>query len=289
MNTQEMTETPAEQTTEHIGFIGLGNMGKPMARNLVAAGFPVTVFDRDPVPLSELEQCGASVAASPRELAERSTIVCSVVMNDQQTLDVITGADGVLSGLSPGGLIVLHSTIGIDTCQTIGRLAALQGVSVIDAAVSGAEERSIVGTLSLMVGGTDDDVARARPVLEVVGSEIFHMGELGMGQVTKQCNNLLTLVNLQVVEEALLLACSLGIDEVRMREVAATSTGDSWALRNIDQMRSIAHLYGTDGTMRRFGHKDIALVSKLAEDFDVPIPIATFAFLEPADEIDEAD
>jgi len=264
---------------ERVGFIGLGNMGGPMARNLARAGFPLTVLDLDPARMAEAEALGARRAANPRELAEHSDIICSVVMNDRETLDVLLGGDGVLAGAAAGSLIVLHSTIGVATCREVAAAAGPKGVAVIDAAVSGAAERSEAGTLSLMVGGDSADVARAMPMFEVVGSEIFHMGALGMGQATKQCNNLMSLVNIHVVEEALRLARELGIDEARMREVAAASTGDSWALRNIDQMRAIAGIHGDGAShMGRFGRKDLSLVSKLAAEAGVPLPITDFVF-----------
>lgn len=268
-------------TQERVGFIGLGNMGKPMAVNLVRAGFPVTVLDLDPAPVAELEALGAQRAETPRQVAEASDIICSVVMNDRQTLDVMLpgSGDGVLAGAAPGTLIVLHSTISIGTCREVEAAAAPLGVRVIDAAVSGAAERSEAGTLSLMIGGDEADVTRARPLLEVVGSELFHLGALGMGQAAKQCNNLMSLLNIHVVEEALRLAQSLGIDEARMREVAEASTGDSWALRNIDQMRGISGLHGDPVLgMARFGRKDLSLACKLAASIDQPVPIADFVF-----------
>jgi 3-hydroxyisobutyrate dehydrogenase-like beta-hydroxyacid dehydrogenase len=264
---------------ERIGFIGLGNMGKPMAVNLAKAGFPLTVLDLDPQPVAELEALGAHAARHPRELAERSDLICSVVMNDRQTLDVMLGGDGVLAGAATGSLIILHSTISVATCAEVEQAAAPHGVAVIDAAVSGAAERSELGTLSLMIGGELSHVERARPLFEVVGSELFHMGGLGMGQATKQCNNLMCLVNIHVVEEALRLAANLGIDEAKMRQVAEASTGDSWALRNIDQMRALAGLHGAGAAdMSSFGRKDIALASKLAAGIGTPTPITDFVF-----------
>ena len=264
---------------ERVGFIGLGNMGKPMARNLVKAGFVTTVLDLDPVPVAELVALGAAMANSPREVGERSDIICSVVMNDRQTLDVMLGGDGVLAGASAGALIILHSTIGVGTCEEVAEAAAAKGIAVIDAAVSGAEERSIAGTLSLMIGGADSDVARAWPLFETVGSELFHMGGLGMGQATKQCNNLMSLVNIHVVEEALSFAAKLGIDEAKMRAVAEASTGDSWALRNIDEMRALAGIHGAGASdMSRFGRKDISLASKLAAKLGHEVPITDFVF-----------
>lgn len=271
------SSTPARR--ERVGFIGLGNMGKPMAINLARAGFPLTVLDLDPDPVAELVALGAHAAGCPRELAERSDIICSVVMNDRQTLEVALGGDGVLAGAAAGSLIVLHSTISVATCREVAAAAQPKGVQVIDAAVSGAEERSRLGTLSLMIGGADADVRRAWPLFEVVGSELFHMGALGMGQATKQCNNLMSLVNIHVVEEALRLATALGIDEHKMREVAAASTGDSWALRNIDQMRALSQLHGEGlAHMGRFGRKDLSLAAKLAASIDQPVPITDFVF-----------
>ena len=161
----------------------------------------------------------------------------------------------------------------------MSRAASDKGVGVIDAAVSGAAERSEKGTLSLMVGGDAALVERARPLFDVVGEQVFHMGALGMGQATKQCNNLMSLVNLHVVEEALRLAQCLGIEEAKMREVAEASTGDSWALRNIDNMRALAGLHGDAvGNMARFGRKDIALASKLAASIGAEVPITDFVF-----------
>ena len=264
---------------ERVGFIGLGNMGKPMARNLAQAGFPLTVLDLDPASVAELEALGAQGATNPHQLAEQSDIICSVVMNDRQTLEVMLGSDGVVAGAPDGALIILHSTISVATCEEVAHAASAKGVAVIDAAVSGAAERSELGTLTLMIGGEVSSVDRAMPLFDVVGSEIFHMGALGMGQATKQCNNLMSLVNIHVVEEALRLAREVGIDEAKMREVAEASTGDSWALRNIEQMRALAGLHGDQVVaMSRFGRKDISLASKLAAGAAVAVPITDFVF-----------
>ena len=264
---------------ERIGFIGLGNMGKPMAENLARAGFPVTVFDLKSEPIQDLVALGAQAATSPREVAAASDIICSVVMNNRQTLEVMLGEDGVLAGATPGSLILLHSTISIETCEKVANVAAQQSVGVLDAAVSGAAERSRAGTLSVMVGGDEEMVARAQPIFDVIGEKTYHLGGLGMGQAAKMCNNLMCLVNVQVVEEALRLARETGIDETRMRELAQASSGDSWALRHIDAMRELAAIH-TDGEvdMSIFGRKDIALASKLALNISASTPITDFVF-----------
>lgn len=264
---------------ERIGFIGLGNMGKPMAENLARAGFPITVLDLDPAPVADLAALGAAAAKTAKELAAASDIVCSVVMNDRQTLDVMLGDDGVLAGAAPGSLIVIHSTVSQDTCAILADAAAEKDVQVIDAAVSGAEARSREGTLTLMVGGAADQVARARPLFDVVGEHTFHVGALGMGQAAKICNNVMCLLNIQVAEEALRLARSAGIDEAAMREVAAVSSGNSWSLANLDAMRALAGVHtGGNADMSIFGRKDISLASKLAARIGAPAPITNFVF-----------
>jgi len=264
---------------ERIGFIGLGNLGKPMAENLARAGFPMTVLDLDPEPVAALKALGADSAASPREVAEKSDIICSVVMNDRQTLAVMLESDGVLAGAREGALILIHSTVSIETCRTVAEAAAHKGVGVLDAAVSGAAAKSRAGTLSLMVGGDATLVGRAQPLFDVVGEHLYHMGGLGMGQAAKVCNNLMCLVNVHVIEEALRLARTAGIDEARMLEVAGASSGDSWALRNIENMRELAAIH-TKGNpdMSIFGRKDIALASKLGGKLDAAVPITDFVF-----------
>lgn len=265
---------------DRIGFIGLGNMGKPMAERLARAGFPLTVLDLNPAPVADLVALGAKAAASPKALAAESDIICSVVMNDRQTLALyLDAAEGVLAGARPGSLIVIHSTVQAETCAAISEAAAAKGVDVIDAAVSGAAHKAREGTLSILVGGAEAHVARARPLFEEVGARIFHMGALGMGQAAKICNNLMCLVNVHVAGEALRLAEAAGIDEAAMRELAAESSGQSWALDNIDAMRALAaeHM-GDKVDMSIFGRKDISLASKLAAKVGAATPITDFTF-----------
>ena len=264
---------------ERIGFIGLGNMGKPMAENLAKAGFAISVLDLDPVPVSELVALGAERVSTPCELAERSDVICSVVMNDRQTLEVMLGEDGVLAGVAAGALILIHSTVSMETCRLVADAAAKKGVGLLDAAVSGAAERAREGSLSLMVGGDSGLVDRARPIFDVVGENLYHMGDVGMGQAAKTCNNLMCLINVHVVEEALRLARTAGIEEGRMLEVARASSGDSWALCNVKNMRELAatHMKGAPD-MSIFGRKDISLASKLGAKLGATVPITDFVF-----------
>ncbi|MEQ9640971.1 MAG: NAD(P)-dependent oxidoreductase [Alphaproteobacteria bacterium] len=264
---------------ERIGFVGLGNMGKPMAERLARAGFPLTVLDLNPTPVADLVALGASAAASPRDLAERSDIVCSVVMNDRQTLELFLDDDGILAGLAPGSLIVIHSTVSNAACETLAEAAAAKSVHVIDAAVSGAAARARDGELTLMVGGDEAQVARARPLFDAVGNAVYHMGALGMGQAAKVCNNLMCLVTVHVAEEALRLARAAGIDEATMRELAHKSSGQSWALDHIEDMRELGRIHvGDTFDMGTFGRKDISLACKLGARLDSPTPITDFVF-----------
>ncbi len=268
---------------DRIGFIGLGNMGKPMAENLVRAGFEVTVHDLKPELVADLVALGAKSAATPRAVAEQSDIIASVVMNDRQTLDVFLEGDGtgVLAGAAPGSLIVIHSTVSPALCQQVADAAAIKGIGVIDAAVSGAEGKSKAGTLTIMVGGEDALVARCQPLFDVVGEHVFHMGGLGMGQAAKICNNLVSLVSVHVIEEAIRLAGAAGISETRFRELAEVSSGDSWGLRQMDQMRELAALTSKGPfDMKIFGRKDISLAVKYAQAIDCDLPITSFVFDE---------
>lgn len=265
---------------DRIGFIGLGNMGKPMAERLARAGFPLTALDINPEPVADLVALGAQSAASPRALAQDCDVICSVVMNDRQTLAIyLDEAEGVLAGARPGSLIVIHSTVKLETCEALAEAARARGVAVIDAAVSGAAARARDGELTLLVGGEAEHVARAQPLFDEVGKQTFHVGGLGMGQVAKICNNLMCLVNVHVVEEAIRLAGAAGIDEAAMREIATVSSGQSWALEHIDDMRELASVHtGKAPDMSIFGRKDISLASKLGVKVGAAIPITDFTF-----------
>ena len=263
-----------------IGFVGLGNMGKGMAMNLARAGVDLRVYDLQPKLLRELEALGAKAVGSNRELGATCDIVEIVVVNDRQVEQVVLGDgkadDGILASARPGTILVIHSTVHPDTCRRLAAAAAAKKVGVIDAAVSGAEARSLDGTLTLMVGGPDALVEACRPLFEIVGERVFHLGELGRGQVAKLCNNLMSIVNLATVEEALALAERAGIPEQLMIEIASVSTGESWALHGFGPMRDLMGARGAKRTIAVIARKDVALAVELARSLDTPVPIAEF-------------
>ncbi|MEZ4333927.1 MAG: NAD(P)-dependent oxidoreductase [Myxococcota bacterium] len=274
--------------TLRLGFIGLGNMGAPMAENLARAGFALTVYDLRPEPLATLAALGATVARSPREVGARSEIVSCVVVDDAQVERVFLGGggdiaggaggdDGVLAGLAPGSIFIVHSTVSPLVVRRLAEAARPIGVHVVDAAVSGAEARSRAGTLSIMAGGDAEIVARCRPVFDVIGDNVYHVGGLGQGLAAKLCNNLILLGTMQTLEEALRIATAAGVDERTMIEIARSSTGDSWAVRNYFVTREMMqrHPQGPKGA-RQIGVKDLSLAAKLGQGLGLDVPIADF-------------
>jgi 3-hydroxyisobutyrate dehydrogenase-like beta-hydroxyacid dehydrogenase len=260
-----------------IGFIGLGNMGEPMATHIAKAGFALTVYDLRPEPLRALEKLGAKVARSPQEVGEQCDIIETIVVNDAQVEEVILGKDGggVLAGARPGTIIVIHSTVHPKTCQRIAALAKDKSVGVLDAAVSGAEAGARAGTLTLMVGGDPALLEVCRPVLTVIGKHIFHMGEVGMGEVAKLANNLMAIVNMQSTREGLRLARLAGIEEQKMLEVVKASTGNSWAVQSWEAMRQVVQHYTTGPKgMAQVGYKDISLAVAVGHDVGASLPVA---------------
>lgn len=262
-----------------IGFIGLGNMGEYMAINIAKAGFDLTIYDIRPEPMERVQQLGAKVARSPQEIGEKCDIIQVIVVNDAQVEEVVLGKDGgVLAGAKPGSVIVIHSTVHPKTCQRIAALAKDKNVGVLDAAVSGAESGARAGTLSLMVGGDPALLEMCRPVFNAVGKHIFHMGDVGMGEVTKLANNLTAIVNMQTLREGLRLARRAGINEQKMLEVIKASTGNSWAAQNWEAMLQVAQNYTTGSKgMAQVGYKDISLAVAVGHDVGASLPITALA------------
>lgn len=265
---------------EHrIGFIGLGNIGKPMAVNLLRAGYSVTVHDLRREVLDGLEKLGAKIASSAHEVGAASDIVEIAVVDDAQLQAVVLGRDGddgVLAGAAPGTVLVIHSTVSPDTCRAIAAQADRVAVRVVDAPVSGAEAGAIAGTLTLLVGGDADAVEACRSVFDIIGERVFHLGGIGTGQVAKICNNLMFTVNLRAALEALRLADAAGIDEKLMREITAGSTANSWSLEHIDAMREMMINRHQSRDSIAIGNKDLSLAASLGQSLDVDTPIAAF-------------
>ncbi|MDH2297597.1 3-hydroxyisobutyrate dehydrogenase [Cobetia sp. 29-18-1] len=218
-----------------IGFIGLGNMGGPMALNLVKAGHAVRVFDLVESAMSELVEAGATRAASPGEVIEGVEVLISMLPAGQHVRklylgDKEDGAGGLLATLDASVLVIDASTIAPDDARLVARHAAERGITFMDAPVSGGVGGARAGTLSFIVGGEADGYARAEPLLEVMGKNLFHAGPAGSGQVAKICNNMLLGILMSGTAEALALGVKNGLDPAVLSEVMKQSSGGNWAL-----------------------------------------------------------
>jgi 3-hydroxyisobutyrate dehydrogenase len=246
----------------HVGFIGLGSQGGPMAGRIIEAGFPTTLWARRPDSLEQFADTAAEVAGSPAELAATSDLVCLCVVADADVEDVTAGGNGVLAGLKPGGVIAVHSTVHPKTCRGLAKTAGTQGVSVIDAPVSGGAPAVAERRLLMMVGGDADVVERCRPVFESYADPIVHLGDLGSGQTTKLLNNLLFTANLGTAASTLALGEALGVLPDRLTEVISRGSGNSFALNALGgDTGGLDRLAGLAGALLQ---KDVRLVADLA-------------------------
>ena len=213
-----------------IGFIGLGNMGGPMASNLIQAGHNLRVFDIVEEAVQAQVRSGAEAARSPGEAARDVDIVISMLPAGQHVRDVYLGENGVLANAREGALLLDCSTIDVATAREVSRAAAEKQLNMLDAPVSGGVTGAAAGTLTFMVGGEDDAFARARPVLEKMGKNIVHAGGAGNGQAAKMCNNLILAISMIGTCEAFVLAESVGLSHDKLFEISSTASGQSWSL-----------------------------------------------------------
>ncbi len=249
-----------------VGFIGLGSQGGPMARAIVDAGHPLTLWARRSESLEPYADTAATVAATPAELGAASDLVCLCVVGDADVRELAEGEHGLLAGMAEGGIIAIHSTVHPDTCRELAEKAATHGISVIDAPVSGGAPAVAEKRLLVMVGGADEHVELARPVFDSYANPVVHLGPLGAGQVAKILNNLLFSANLGSAMSLLELGESLGIARTKLCEVVTRGSANSMALGSVAAF---------GGTLERLApiagallQKDVRLAASLAEAAD---------------------
>ncbi|MEQ6434065.1 3-hydroxyisobutyrate dehydrogenase [Comamonas sp. w2-DMI] len=216
-----------------IAFIGLGNMGAPMAINLVKAGHSVKAFDLSAPALAKVQAEGGQAAASAEEAVKGAEVVISMLPASQHVEGLYLGRDGaggLLAHIAKGVLVIDSSTIAAATSQKVAKAAEAAGIAFIDAPVSGGTGGAIAGTLTFMVGGADADLERARPLLEKMGKNIFHAGAVGAGQTAKICNNMLLGILMIGTSEAIALGVANGLDPKVLSEIMRRSSGGNWAL-----------------------------------------------------------
>ncbi len=274
-----MTEAPAVA----VGFIGLGQIGAPMARRWLDWPGGLTVSDVSDTATEPFAKKGAHVAASPAEVAQRATVISIMVRDDAQVTDVLTGPNGILSAAQPGTVVAIHSTVEADTPARLAALAADHGVEVIDAPVSGGMMGAHSGTLALMVGGADAAVAQVQAPFALLGTLVAHLGPIGAGTRAKLARNLITFASFAAVGEAYALAEAAGVDLHQLGEVVRHSDKITGGPGAVMLRTSAAPLADTDGLApifthtRGLGEKDLALAMALGDSLGVPTPVAHLA------------
>jgi 3-hydroxyisobutyrate dehydrogenase-like beta-hydroxyacid dehydrogenase len=259
-----------------IGFVGLGEMGLPMAKNLMRRGYALQVFDVKEGPLAELKNMGACASDSPRAAGMGSWSIIVMVRTTEQAERVILGADGVLESAAPDAVILVMSTIDPLAAERLAKSAREKGVHLLDAPVSGAKEGAETGTLAIMVGGPRAAFERVKPVLEILGKHVFYLGASGMGQTGKLINNLLLLIHMIAAYEAAALGERAGLQMGALRDLIRVSTGSSWVMEHWDTVSSWKTNYVEGGTLDLI-YKDIDLTLKLAERMKVPLLLSSVA------------
>lgn len=253
----------------HIGFIGMGIMGRPMARNLLRAGFPVTVFNRTQARAQELGADGATLARSPADCALGNEILITMVTDSPDVEAVLFGAAGAVEGAPKGATFVDMSTISPDAARSLASRLKERGIDFLDAPVSGGDIGAQKGTLTIMVGGEKEAFEKAKPVLECLGKRITHMGPVGSGQVTKASNQILCALNLLGVCEALAFAHRNGLDLEKMHQVVAAGAANSWALEILG--KKIIEGDFEPGFMVKLLEKDLTIVLSAARGLSLPL------------------
>ena len=212
-----------------IAFIGLGNMGGPMALNLVKAGYALTVFDLAQAAIQTLTSAGGKAAASAHEAVANADVVITMLPASQHVEKLYLGEQGLLSRIKQGALIIDCSTISPDSARKVANAASEHQLRMIDAPVSGGTGGAVAGTLTFIVGGQVEDLDAARPLLEKMGKNIFHAGQAGAGQVAKICNNMLLGILMAGTSEALALGAANGLDPAVLSDIISRSSGRNWA------------------------------------------------------------
>lgn len=257
---------------ERVGFIGLGIMGLPMTRNLLKAGFPVVAFNRSPGKLDQAVEAGAERGESPRDVAERADIVVICVTATEHVEQVILGtedAPGVLDGVRDGSIVIDMSTISPQATRELAAQLAERGATMLDGPVSGGEEGAINGTLSIMLGGEEAALDRARPVLEAMGSRITHCGPVGAGQTVKLCNQIAVCINNYAMAEALVFCQRSGVDPSTMLDAISAGAAGSWQISNLGK-RVVARDFAP-GFKVGLQQKDLRLALEAADQLNLPL------------------
>jgi 2-hydroxy-3-oxopropionate reductase len=255
-----------------IGFVGLGIMGKPMSKNLIKAGHELTVYDVVDAPLKELENAGAKVGHSAKEVAEKSDLIITMLPDSPDVDKAVLGPSGIFDGIKKGSTYIDMSTISPVTSKKLAEAAKAKGVRILDAPVSGGEKGAIEATLTIMVGGAKDVFDDCLPVFQTMGKNIVYCGGVGSGQVVKACNQILVAGVLEAASEALVLGTKAGVDPETVLKVIA----GGYAMRVLDA-RGPLILKGDfrPGFKTKLHYKDLGIALSAGSEYGVPLPVTS--------------
>lgn len=265
-----------------IAFIGLGNMGKPMAENLIKKGYQLNIFDLNQTVLQDVEKQGATVATSPIDAVKNVDLVITMLPAGQHVKEVYLGKDGgqgLLDVVSQDTLLVDSSTIAASDAREVASAAAAKGINFLDAPVSGGTGGATAGTLTFIVGGDASQFDAVKPVLQAMGKNIFHAGEVGAGQVAKICNNMLLGILMAGTAEAINLGVKNGLDPKVLSDIMLQSSGRNWTLEVYNPYPGVSDAVPSSkgysgGFMTKLMHKDMNLAKQTANDTAVATPMA---------------
>ena len=267
---------------QSIAFLGLGNMGGPMAANLLKAGYRLRVFDLSPQAMSKLQEAGADTAASAVEAVRGAQVIISMLPSSPHVERLYLGADGLLANLADQPLIIDCSTIAPEVARKVADAALAQGIQMLDAPVSGGTAGAAAGTLTFIVGGETAAVEQARPLLSAMGKNIFHAGGHGAGQVAKICNNMLLAIQMIGTSEALQLGVNNGLDPQVLSEIMQKSSGRNWSLEVYNPWPGVMENVPAardyqGGFMVDLMNKDLGLAMEAAQASSSSTPLGALA------------
>ena len=256
-----------------IGFIGLGIMGKPMAKNILKAGYPLTVYDRVSEKMDEVVKAGAKAGSSCKDVAAQSDIVITMLPNSPDVKEAVLGKDGVLDGAKPGTLIIDMSSIAPLASQEISEKAKAKGVIMLDAPVSGGEPKAVEGTLAIMVGGPQDTFESVKELLGVMGASVTWVGDIGSGNITKLANQIMVALHIAAMSEAMVLTTKAGVDPERVFQAIRGGLAGSNVLDA--KMPLVLKGHFKPGFRIELHIKDLQNALDTAHELGVPIPLSS--------------
>jgi 2-hydroxy-3-oxopropionate reductase len=257
---------------ERIGFVGLGIMGMPMARNLMEAGYELVLHNRTRYKAEELANAGrAEVADSPAEVARNSEVVITMLPGPPEVAEIVAGEEGLLDGAGEGSLLIDMSTSSPVLTRELARTARERGVGMLDAPVSGGDVGAIEGTLSIMVGGDEANFQRAKPLLESMGKTITHVGPTGAGQVTKAANQVVVALTIEAVSEALVLGSAGGVSPQKILEVLSGGLAANKVME-VKREKFLSHKF-EPGFRSELHHKDLGIALAAGREYGVVLPV----------------